>query len=135
MRELKIGIIGFGTVGTGVASCLLKNGDVIARRSGVKPVLAKIADLDIERDRGLSLKKGVLTKDAHKLIREVDVVVELIGGTTIAKDLIIEALKLGKPVVTANKALLAEKGEEIFAAAEKSKADIYYEASVAGGYR
>ncbi len=133
MRELKIGIMGFGTVGTGVASCLLKNGDVIARRSGVKPVLAKIADLDIERDRGLKLKKGVLTTDAHKLIKEVDVVVELIGGTSIAKDLIIEALKLGKPVVTANKALLAEKGEEIFAAAEKSKADIYYEASVAGG--
>ena len=133
MRELKVGIIGFGTVGTGVASCLLKNGDVIAKRSGVKPVLWRIADLDIERDRGLKLKKGVLIKDAHKLIKEVDVVVELIGGTTIAKDLIIEALKLGKPVVTANKALLAEKGEEIFAAAEKSKADIYYEASVAGG--
>ncbi len=133
MRELKIGIMGFGTVGTGVASCLLKNGDVIARRSGVKPVLAKIADLDIERDRGLKLKKGVLINDAHRLIREVDVVVELIGGTTVAKDLIIEALRQGKPVVTANKALLAEKGEEIFAAAEKSKADIYYEASVAGG--
>jgi homoserine dehydrogenase len=133
VKELKIGIMGFGTVGAGVASCLLKNSDVIARRSGIMPVLAKIADLDIERDRGIKLNKGVLTTDVHQLIKDVDVVVELIGGTTVAKDLIIEALNAGKPVVTANKALLAEKGEEIFAAAEKSKADIYYEASVAGG--
>ncbi len=133
MRELKIGIMGFGTVGTGVASCLLKNGEVISRRSGVKVVLHRIADLDLERDRGLKLKEGVLINDAHRLIKESDVVVELIGGTSVAKDLILEALAQGKPVVTANKALLAEKGEEIFAAAEKSKADIYYEASVAGG--
>ncbi len=133
MKEVKIGIIGFGTVGSGVAACLLKNGDVIAKRSGIKLILAKIADLDIESDRGVDVPKEILTTDAHQLIKEVDVVVELIGGTTIAKDLILEALEQGKPVVTANKALLAEKGEELFAAAEKSKADIYYEASVAGG--
>lgn len=133
MKEVKVGIIGFGTVGSGVAECLLKNGDVIAKRSGVKLALARIADLDIEKDRGVKIPENVLTKDARQLIKDVDVVVELIGGTTIAKDLILEALKLGKPVVTANKALLAEKGEELFAAAEKSEADIYYEASVAGG--
>jgi homoserine dehydrogenase len=70
VRELKIGILGFGTVGTGVASCLLKNGDVIARRERHQAVLAGIADIDIERDRGIKLPKGILTKDAHKLIRK-----------------------------------------------------------------
>lgn len=133
MKEVKIGIIGFGTVGSGVASCLLRNADVIGKRSDIKPVLFKIADLDIEKDRGVKIPPGVLTKDAHALIKESDVVVELIGGTTIAKDFILEAIKQGKPVVTANKALLAEKGEELFAAAEKAGVDIYYEASVAGG--
>jgi len=133
VKEVKVGIIGFGTVGSGVAECLLKNGDVIAKRSGIKLVLARIADLDIEKDRGVKIPENVLTKDTKQLIKDVDVVVELIGGTTLAKDLILEALRLGKPVVTANKALLAEKGEELFAAAEKSEADIYYEASVAGG--
>lgn len=133
MKEVKIGIIGFGTVGSGVAACILKNGDVIAKRSGIKPILAKIADIDIETDRGVDIPKEILTTDARQLIKEVDVVVELVGGTTIAKDFILEALEQGKPVVTANKALLAEKGQELFAAAEKSEADIYYEASVAGG--
>ena len=133
MKEIKVGIIGFGTVGAGVAANLLSNGDVIAKRTGVKLVLSKIADIDIKRDRGVKVPKKILTTDAMALIKEVDVVVELVGGTTIAKDFIMAALKLGKPVVTANKALVAKKGEELFAAAEKSKADIYYEASVAGG--
>ncbi len=133
MKEIKVGIIGFGTVGAGVAANLLSNGDVIAKRTGVKLVLAKIADIDIKRDRGIKVPKKILTTDAVALIKDVDVVVELVGGTTIAKDFILEALKLGKPVVTANKALLAKKGEELFTAAEKYKADIYYEASVAGG--
>ncbi len=133
MKEIKVGIIGFGTVGAGVAANLLSNGDVIAKRTGVKLVLSKIADIDIKSDRGVKVPKKILTTDAMELIKEVDVVVELVGGTTVAKDFILAALKLGKPVVTANKALLAKKGEELFAAAEKSKADIYYEASVAGG--
>lgn len=133
MKEIKVGIIGFGTVGAGVAANLLSNGDVIAKRTGINLVLSKIADIDIKRDRGVKVPKKILTTDAMELIKEVDVVVELVGGTTIAKDFIMAALKLGKPVVTANKALLAKKGEELFAAAEKSKADIYYEASVAGG--
>ena len=133
MKEIKVGIIGFGTVGAGVAANLLSNGDVIAKRTGVKLALSKIADIDIKSDRGVKVPKKILTTDAMALIKEVDVVVELVGGTTVAKDFILAALKLGKPVVTANKALLAKKGEELFAAAEKSKADIYYEASVAGG--
>ena len=133
MKELKVGIIGFGTVGAGVASCLIEKKDIISGRTGLSPVVAKIADLDIETDRGVTIPDGVLTTDVSALIDEVDIVVELVGGITIARKFILEALEKGKPVVTANKALIAECGEELFAAAEKSKADIYYEASVAGG--
>jgi homoserine dehydrogenase len=133
VKEFKVGIIGFGTVGAGVADNILRNGDVIAKRIGIKPILAGIADLDIETDRGVNIPKELLTTDGFGLIDNVDVVVELVGGTTIAKKFILAALEKGKPVVTANKALLALHGEELFAAAEKSRADIYYEASVAGG--
>ena len=133
MKELGIGIIGFGTVGAGVADCLIKNGEVIAKRTGVKPVIQKIADLDIVRDRGVKVPQEVLTTDAMEAIETCEVIVELVGGTTFAKTIILEALKRGKPVVTANKALLAKYGEELFAEAEKSGADIFYEASVGGG--
>ena len=133
MKAVKVGVIGFGTVGAGVVSCLLGNGTVIKRRTGVEVELAGVADLDTKSDRGVKLPPGILTNDAAALIDNVDVVVELVGGTGVAKDLILKALGKGKPVVTANKALLAEFGEELFAAAEKSRADIYYEASVAGG--
>ncbi len=133
MNEYKVGILGFGTVGAGVADCLLNNVEVIAKRTGVKPVLAGIADLDIKTDRGIKVPKELLTTDASELIHRVDVVVELIGGTTVAKKFILQALNEGKCVVTANKALLAEYGEELFAAAEKNHADLYYEASVGGG--
>ncbi len=133
MKEIKVGIIGFGTVGAGVAAILLEHGEMIAARTGVKPVLAGVADIDITTDRGVNVPKNLLTTDATAMISQVDVVVELVGGTTIAKTFIMEALKQGKSVVTANKALLAKYGEELFAEAEKSGADIYYEASVAGG--
>ena len=133
MKELGVGIIGFGTVGAGVAQCLLENGDVIARRDGVKLVLKRVADLDITTDRGVKIPDGVPTTNAMEAIEECDIIVELVGGTTIAKTFILEALKRGKPVVTANKALLAKYGEEIFAAAEETGTDVYYEASVGGG--
>lgn len=133
MKEYKVGIIGFGTVGAGVAENLLLNNDCIAKRTGVRPVLHKIADLDIKTDRGVRVPAGVLTTDAAEVIRECDIVVELVGGTTVAKKFILDALNAGKSVVTANKALLAHHGEELFAAAEKSGADLCYEASVAGG--
>ena len=120
MKEYKVGILGFGTVGAGVADCLLNNADVIAKRTGIKPVLAGIADLDITTDRGIRIPAGLLTTDASELIHHVDVVVELIGGTTVAKKFILQALGEGKSVVTANKALLAEHGEELFAAPEKT---------------
>ncbi len=106
---------------------------MIAIRTGVKPVLAGVADIDITRDRGVNIPKELLTTDAHDLITRSDVVVELVGGTTIAKTFILEALEQGKSVVTANKALMAKYGKELFAAAEKNGAEIAYEASVAGG--
>ena len=135
MQKLRIGIVGFGTVGAGVADGLIRNGDLISRRTGILPEVTKIADLDITTDRGVELPENVLTTDTADVLdgSEVDVVVELIGGDTTAKEVILRALSNGKPVVTANKALLAKHGEEIFAAAEKSNADIYYEASVGGG--
>ena len=133
MKEVKVGIIGFGTVGAGVAANILGNSDVIAKRANVKLVLSRIADLDITTDRGVKVPEGVLTTDAAEAIREADIVVELVGGTTVAKKFILDAIRAGKPVVTANKALLALHGEEIFAAAEKAGVDVYYEASVAGG--
>ena len=133
VKEIKVGIIGFGTVGAGVAANILANSDVIASRTGVKLVLAKVADLDITTDRGVRIPEGVLTTDAAEAIREADIVVELVGGTTVAKKFILDSIRAGKPVVTANKALLALHGEEIFAAAEAAGVDVYYEASVAGG--
>ena len=133
MKEVKVAIIGFGTVGAGVAENILKNGEVIAKRTGVKLVLTRIADLDITTDRGVAVPKELLTTNAAEAIESADIVVELIGGTTIAKKFILDAIKAGKHVVTANKALLAMHGEEIFDAAEQAGVDVCYEASVAGG--
>ncbi|MDD4817524.1 MAG: homoserine dehydrogenase [Victivallaceae bacterium] len=132
-EKVKVGIIGFGTVGAGVANTLLKNGDIIASRTGVTVELTRIADLDITTDRGVPVPPSLLTTDADRLIDEVDVVVELIGGKTVAKKMILKALSKGKHVVTANKALLAEFGGEIFETAAKNGVDVWYEASVGGG--
>lgn len=133
MKEIKVSIIGFGTVGAGVADILVKNADLMAIRTGVKLKLEKIADLDIVRDRGVKVPEGVLTTDCNQAIAAADIVVELIGGTTFAKKVILDALNAGKSVVTANKALLAHHGAELFAAAEKNHVDLFYEASVGGG--
>ena len=135
MKKINVGIIGFGTVGAGVVECLLRNGGLIGQRTGVQPVLRRVADLDTTTDRGVDVPAGLLTADAAKVLDDpgIDVIVELVGGTTVAKDFILKALGNGKPVVTANKALLATHGAEIFEAAEASSADVYYEASVAGG--
>jgi homoserine dehydrogenase len=135
MKEIGVGILGFGTVGAGVVEALQKNGALLAERIGVRPVVRKIADLDLDRDRGVVVDRAMLTRDAAGVVADpsVDIVVELIGGTTFAKSIILEALKRGKPVVTANKALLAEHGEEIFACAAAHNTDVWFEASVAGG--
>jgi len=135
MNELGVGILGFGTVGAGVAEGLQRNAALITQRTGLTVTVRRIADLDIESDRGVTIEPGVLTTDASEVIADpnVHVVVETIGGTTIAKKLILEALAAGKAVVTANKALLAEHGAEIFPLAAEKGVDLYYEASVAGG--
>lgn len=135
MKEIGVGILGFGTVGAGVVEGLQRNGALLAERIGVRPVVRRIADLDLDKDRGVRVEPGVLSRDAAGVVADpaVDIVVELIGGTTFAKGIILQALKLGKPVVTANKALLAEHGEELFAAAAAHRTDVWFEASVAGG--
>jgi homoserine dehydrogenase len=135
MKEIRIGILGFGTVGAGVVEGLQKNGELIAGRTGIKPVVAKIADLDISTDRGVVVPEGVLTTDAIAVIsdKSIDLIVELIGGTTIARTFVLEALKQGKPVITANKALLAEHGAELYKVAQENHTGIYYEAAVGGG--
>ena len=135
MKEIKIGIIGFGTVGAGVVEGILKNGDLMAERTGIRPVVTKIADLDITTDRGISLPEGVLTTDANAVIEDpsIDLIVELVGGTTLAKTFTLHALRQGKAVITANKALLAEHGAEIYATAQENNTGIYYEAAVGGG--
>ena len=133
MKEIKVSIVGFGTVGAGTADILLKNRDVILRRTGVALDLVKIADLDIVRDRGVAVPAGVLTTDVAEAIAAADIVVELVGGTTFAKKVILDALNSGKSVVTANKALLAHYGDELIAAAQNNGVDLFYEASVGGG--
>ena len=135
MKQIGVGILGFGTVGAGVADGLLKHREVMARRLDVDIVLRKIADLDITTDRGIVVPAGVLTTDAKSVLSdpEVQIVVETIGGTGIARTFVLEALNNGKCVVTANKKLLAEYGHEIFDTAEKNGVDIYFGASVGGG--
>ncbi len=134
-KSINVGIIGFGTVGTGTARILTENADIIKRRLGAPVVLKKISDLDVKRDRGVPLKGVQLTTSAQEILTDpdIDIVVELIGGYKPAKDFILEAIKNKKHVVTANKALLAVHGEEIYAAAEKAGVTLGYEASVAGG--
>ena len=135
MKEISIGVLGFGTVGAGVVEALQRNGDLLAARLGLRLVVRGIADLDLETDRGVTVDPALMTRDAEAVIADpsVDVVIELIGGTRVAKSLMLKALKLKKPVVTANKALLAECGEEVYAAAERHQTDLLFEASVGGG--
>ncbi|HSA78322.1 MAG TPA: homoserine dehydrogenase [Nitrospirota bacterium] len=134
-KSITVGIIGFGTVGAGTARILTENAQIIRRRLGSPITLKKIADLDVKRDRGISLKGVQLTTNAREVLTdpEIDIVVELIGGYKPAKEFILEAIKHKKHVVTANKALLAVHGEEIYAAAEKTGTSLGFEASVAGG--
>jgi homoserine dehydrogenase len=133
--RIGIGIIGFGTVGAGTAKVLLDNATLIRRRVGVPFDVVRIADLDVTRDRGLSLPPGVLTTDAKQVLNDpaIDIVIELIGGYDAAKRVILDAIAAGKQVVTANKALLALHGEEIFEAASRKGVDVGFEASVGGG--
>jgi homoserine dehydrogenase len=135
MRQVNLGIIGAGTVGGGVVQALERNGALMASRLGVRLHVARVAVRDLKKKRGVSIPQAILTTDVGSVVNDpgIDLVVELIGGTTLARTLTLDALKQGKPVVTANKALLSAHGEELFAAAEQFGANLYYEASVAGG--
>lgn len=127
-------MLGCGTVGTGVARILIENRDLILARVGAPLNLKWVADIDQETDRGIRFGEGVFIGDAFKVVDDpdVDIVVEMIGGEKVAKDLILRAIDNGKPVVTANKALLAVHGNAIFRAAMDRGVDLAFEASVGG---
>jgi homoserine dehydrogenase len=132
---VNLGIIGGGTVGGGVFDALQRNGDLLSSRIGVRVHIGKIAVRSLKKNRGVKIPKSLLTENWREVIDDskIQIVAELVGGTTVAREIVLAALKLGKPVVTANKALLSAHGEELFAAAKKFGTNLYYEASVAGG--
>lgn len=135
MKKINIGIVGFGTVGKGVVKTLLSGQKALNERVGLCLNLARIADKDLRPRRGVRVPKKLLTNNINSVIkdRNIDIVVELIGGMHPAKEIILKALTSGKHVVTANKALLAEHGKEIFTVVSKFRASLGFEASVGGG--
>lgn len=134
-KVVKVGIVGFGTVGSGVAKIILDQADSIAAKTGIRLQLAKVVDLDITSPRPVKLPQGVLTNNIDELLNDksITIAAELVGGTTFAKDLQLKLLNTGKDVVTANKALLAEHGSELYEAARRNQKCIAFEASCAGG--
>jgi homoserine dehydrogenase len=135
MQQVNLGMIGGGTVGSGVFRALQQNGELMAARLGVKIAFRKIAVKAFDEPRPYPITRSLMTTDWQEVINdpEIQVVIELVGGTGIAKTMVLSALGQGKTVVTANKALLSAHGPELFAAAAKSGANLYYEASVCGG--
>jgi len=135
MQQVNLGMIGGGTVGSGVFHALQLNGQLMASRIGVKVAVRKVAAKAFDEPRPYPIPRSLLTTDWQSVVNDpgVHIVTELVGGTTIARTMILTALKLGKPVITANKALLSAHGEELFASAKKYGTNLYYEASVCGG--
>ena len=135
MKPIKVGLLGMGTVGSGVFTVLKRNQEEIFRRAGRSIEIAMVADLDTARAQAAAGVGITVVDDARKVIAnpEIDIVIELIGGYGIAKALVLEAIEAGKHVVTANKALLAVHGTEIFAAAHRKGVMVAFEAAVAGG--
>ena len=134
-NRVNIGMIGGGTVGSGVFHALQQNAALMASRLGVTVSIVKVAVKAFDEPRPYPIPPSVMTLNWQEVVNDpaVHIVIELVGGTTIAKTMVLAALKLGKPVITANKALLAAHGPELFAAASKHNTNLYYEASVAGG--
>jgi homoserine dehydrogenase len=134
-KRVRVGLVGFGTVGTGVAKLICEEGDAIAARTGVRPELACVVDVDTQRARPVTLPEGVLTSDLNRLLedRSIPVGIELVGGTGIAREIQLRMLRAGKDVVTANKALLATHGAELYRVAHENGRCIAFEASCAGG--
>ncbi|WP_367065403.1 homoserine dehydrogenase [Oryzisolibacter sp. LB2S] len=135
MKPIQVGLLGIGTVGSGVFNVLARNQEEIRRRAGRGIEIACVADLDVERARSIVGERARVVGDAREVIAnpDIDIVVELIGGYGIARQLVLEAIAAGKHVVTANKALLAVHGTEIFKAAAEKGVVVAYEAAVAGG--
>lgn len=135
MRKINIGLLGFGNVGSGLVRIIQERKRLLVDKLGVELVIKRICDKDLRSPRGVRLSPGLLTSNTKEFLRdeELDVIVELIGGVHPAKEFIIEALNNKKHVVTANKAVLAEEGKDIFKAAEKNCRNVYFEASVGAG--
>ena len=135
MRKINIGIIGFGNIGCGVVKILNSRKSLLAQKIETEIVIKKICDKDFTKKRDVTVDKTLLTPDAYEIINDptIDIIVELMGGINPAKEFILEALKKGKHVVTANKALLAQHGNELFREAHARGKNIYFEASVGAG--
>jgi len=135
MNEIKVGLIGFGNIGVGVVRLLQENAETVQQKVGQKIVLKRIADLDITTDRGVTVDPGLLTTDVNQIFNdpEISIVIELVGGYEPAKTFVLKAIEACKHVVTANKALLALHGEEIYAAAARKGVEVQFEAAVGGG--
>jgi homoserine dehydrogenase len=135
MQQVNLGMVGGGTVGSGVFHALQLNSDLLASRIGVKINLCKVAVKAVDEPRPYPIPPLAMTTKWEEVVNDarVQVVIELVGGTGLARTIILAALKLGKPVITANKALLSAHGEELFLAAKQYGTNLYYEASVCGG--
>lgn len=134
MKKIRVGLIGFGTIGTGVVKNILSNGELIAQRTGIRLELARVMDIDLKRERDVKLDPSLFTTDARNILHDssIDIVVELIGGLSPAREYILTALRNGRHVVTANKAVLSKHGLEIFETAREHNVEVLYEASAAG---
>lgn len=135
MSDIKVGLIGFGNIGAGVVRLLQENAQTVQQKVGSRIILKRIADLDITSDRGVSVDPAMLTTDVNEIFNdpEISIVIELIGGYEPAKTFVLKAIEAGKHVVTANKALLALHGDEIYAAAARKGVEVQFEAAVGGG--
>ncbi len=134
MDTIRIGLLGCGTVGSGVLTILARDGDDIAARAGARLVVTRIAVRDLSRDRGLPFDESILTDDPESIVTDddIDIVVEVMGGRERAGALVRTALRHGKPVITANKQLIAHEGPDLQAIAAEAGVDLMYEAAVAG---
>ena len=134
-RTVKVGLVGFGTVGCGVVKLITEQADLMAQKTGIRLELGCVVDIDTKKQRPVKLEDGLLTDDINKMLsdKSIEIGVELVGGTSIAKQIQLQMLNSGKDVVTANKALLAEHGSELMECARKNNRCIAFEASCAGG--
>lgn len=135
MESINIGLIGFGNIGTGLINALNQNSETISQRAGIPVRITRIADKDITTKRDANYDESILSNDANSLLEDpnIHIIVELVGGTEPARTFVEKALKNGKHVVTANKALLATFGGELFKTAEENNVALLFEASVGGG--